>query len=982
MTGGFNFLLTYKRYCLIFNLSGMKKRLSNLFSLGFTLFTLGFSSHAQVTPVVSTEAEPIWYSIESACTAPLGGTSYTGPTDLLGYALYPNTTENRIYARVAEGGDDELWALVNVDGVVKLKNKGSGLYMNQSHSLDATGGSFEFGALGDNQFWIRGGHTSYTLIWNGLKCDRWNSNQKDSNTAFYFKQQGDDKNILGATITMATNLKESLVGTHPGYISTGSSAIAQLDAAIADAQAVFDSNEGTPDYTGATAALQAAMDTFSNTARNPVVLSTPENETWYYLVSAATNDYCKNKVIVNRSTEPGVRLQFDDRKVDPNMLWKIVDAGNGKYGIQNMASSLFIAQNITEGTSTAMAPYNINHLAPSVQFSIFTDGTNPLHCQENGSVIVTWPGSINSPSAWRLEEVTDIQVPASITGVDVNHMQVTTGKGNNNFAFTQFSVNIEGFTGAPALEEVVVKLEGTTNVNDVQNLRIYDMGSDLRFKPEQHALVGAAQSAAGNISFTLNPAHDLSYGSNRFALVCDVSANALEGNLIKGSVLSARLNGQQEFTVANPAPGFAATIFLTQHTLFSPGDYNSNYYRIPAIVTANDGSLVTATDKRINHQGDLPADIDMYIRRSVDNGETWSDPLMIAGQNTTVGYGDPALVVERESGKIFCLMAHDRGFFQSTPTQPIRIVVCESADNGITWSAPLDITNSIYGAGCSNPISQNWNGVFVASGRGLQLQNGRLMFAVAVRGTTDGIDNYVIYSDDKGATWNINTNRVHQGGDEAKLAQRNNGDVVISIRNAGTREWNVSHDNGNTWGTSTNHPDLIDPNSNGEIMTYTSTLNGFKKNRMLHSLAYAGDRSNVSMLLSYDEGETFPIVKTICPAPSAYSTFTILDDGTIGMYYEDGSVGGGYDMVYVRFSLEWLTDGTDQYEDPVVAINTPGNDDYKVYSRNGRIYVEGSRPGIVQVFNLSGVRMPENVRLPTGIYVVRVETSQFKVFVK
>ncbi|SMO52142.1 N-terminal domain of BNR-repeat neuraminidase [Saccharicrinis carchari] len=960
----------------------MKKRLSLFITLGFTLFILGFSTKAQVTPVVSTEAEPIWYSIESACTAPLGGGSYTGPTNLLGYALYPNTAENRIYARIAQGGDDELWALVDVDGVVKLKNKGSGLYMNLSHSLDATGGSFEFGALGDNQFWMRGGHNSYTLIWNGLKCDRWNSNQKDSNTAYYFKQHGDPKIILGATITIATNLKESLVGTNPGYISTGSPAIAQLDAAIADAQAVFDSNEETPDYSGATSALHTAMETFRNTARNPVMLSTPENETWYYLVSAATNDYCKNKVIVNRSSEPGVRLQFDDRKVDPNMLWKIVDAGSGKYGIQNMASDLFIAQDITQGTSTTIAPYNINPLAPSVQFSLYIDGTNPLHCQQNGSVIVAWPGGVDSPSAWRLEEVSNIQVPASITEVDVNHMQVTTGIGNSNFAFTQFSVNVEGFTGSPALEEVVVNLEGTTNLSDVQNLRIYDLGSDLRFNPAEHTLVGAAQSAAGNISFTISPAYNLSYGTNRFALVCDVSANALEGNLIKGSVHTAKLSGQTEFTVANPSPAFASTIFLAQHTLFSPGDYGSMFYRIPAIVTANDGSLVTATDKRINHDRDLPADIDLYIKRSVDNGITWSEPLMIAGQDTETGYGDAALVVEKESGKIFCLMASDRGFFQSTPASPIRIVVCESADNGITWSAPLDITNSIYGAGSSNPISQNWNGVFVASGRGLQLQNGRLMFAVAVRGTTDGIDNYVIYSDDKGATWNINTNMVHRHGDESKLAQRNNGDVIISIRNAGTREWNISQDNGDTWGTSTNHPDLIDPNCNGEIMTYTSTLDGYDKNRMLHSLAYASNRSNVSMLISYDEGLTFPIVKTICPAPSAYSTFTILEDGTIGMYYEDGSIGGGFDMVFVRFSLEWLTDGADIYMDPNVSVDNITQDSYKVWSSNKQIIVEGLPANSYQIYNISGIKVSTNKNLSTGIYIVDLGTQKVKVFVK
>ncbi|MCI9608322.1 MAG: exo-alpha-sialidase, partial [Muribaculaceae bacterium] len=32
--------------------------------------------------------------------------------------------------------------------------------------------------------------------------------------------------------------------------------------------------------------------------------------------------------------------------------------------------------------------------------------------------------------------------------------------------------------------------------------------------------------------------------------------------------------------------------------VYRPGDYDSKFYRIPAIVTAKDGSLVTVADKR------------------------------------------------------------------------------------------------------------------------------------------------------------------------------------------------------------------------------------------------------------------------------------------------------------------------------------------------------------------------------------------------
>ncbi len=44
---------------------------------------------------------------------------------------------------------------------------------------------------------------------------------------------------------------------------------------------------------------------------------------------------------------------------------------------------------------------------------------------------------------------------------------------------------------------------------------------------------------------------------------------------------------------------------LTRTVIYRPGDYGSTNYRIPAIITAKDGSLVIATDKRKFNEGDL-----------------------------------------------------------------------------------------------------------------------------------------------------------------------------------------------------------------------------------------------------------------------------------------------------------------------------------------------------------------------------------------
>jgi hypothetical protein len=117
-----------------------------------------------------------------------------------------------------------------------------------------------------------------------------------------------------------------------------------------------------------------------------------------------------------------------------------------------------------------------------------------------------------------------------------------------------------------------------------------------------------------------------------------------------------------------------------------------------------------------------------------------------------------------------------------------------------------------------------------------------------------------------------------------------------------------------SWGTPYPMYDLPDPSCNGDLIRYTSISSGFWRSRILHSIPYSVSRVNVSVLLSYDEGATWPVRKTIYAGASAYSSMTVLHDGTIGIYYEVGEY-EHYEMYFVRFSLQWLTDGRDRLSD-------------------------------------------------------------------
>jgi hypothetical protein len=544
------------------------------------------------------------------------------------------------------------------------------------------------------------------------------------------------------------------------------------------------------------------------------------------------------------------------------------------------------------------------------------------------------------------------------------------GAGEKNERLTAFRV--VGESSRETLKNVTIHLAGTTSLSDLSAVSVYYNGSKERYNTLSAKLFGTSAIIASKL--VISGDLPLAPGDNYFWVTADMHPQAREGNKVNATLLS--YTASERGLIMAPAVEGSRTILLGSKLLFSGGDEGSKYYRIPAIVTARDGSLVTATDKRWNSALDLPSHIDVVIRRSTDQGRTWSKAVTIAGDGINTGYGDPALVVNRKNGEIICLFASDKGFFNSTATSPIRIYQSKSADNGITWSVPRDITPQIYGAECANPLTQGWQGAFISSGSALQLRGGRIMAVLPVReNSTRAISNFVIYSDDDAKTWKVSSGRASTNGNEAKMAELDNGKLLMSIRNSGTRMFNQSKDFGRSWGIPYAQTSILDPNCNGDLIRYTSVTEGYKKNRLLHSIPYAGSRKNVSVLMSYDEGVTWPVRKTIYSGASAYSALTILSDGTIGMYYEVGEY-ETYQMYFARFSLSWLTDGADIWTGKLPSLANSTNDNgelesgYTVYPNpaKGLINLSGTfdteRP--IEIYNSLGILVDSRRVEPTS----------------
>lgn len=384
-------------------------------------------------------------------------------------------------------------------------------------------------------------------------------------------------------------------------------------------------------------------------------------------------------------------------------------------------------------------------------------------------------------------------------------------------------------------------------------------------------------------------------------------------------------------SVMDAGPGYTGDITYGDNTCIDPtkmlGASNrlftnsgSTHYRIPALLTLPNGDILAFADKRYSGAGDLPNKIEVMVKISTNNGTNWTDEKKITPTSTSSkdGHGDTAAVLDKKTGDVIAVVAFGQGFLNSTPQDPIRIRTIRSRDNGKNWEAPIDITSQIYGDGCKDPTRKTWYAAFVSSGNGLQLRNGRIMFVINVREssqkTAASFRNYVMYSDDGGHKWKVSRGspKNYQGGNEAKIVELNqDGHLLMNIRPNGPvwkRLLSRSYDYGENWTEAKVQNDLSSSGSNGDMIYYTSTLNGYDKDRII---TLVGSRpwngrgpGEPQFYISYDEGYTWTNYKKLYQQDAGYSSLAILKDGSIGILAELTKPWDG-PIWFLRASIEW-----------------------------------------------------------------------------
>lgn len=118
--------------------------------------------------------------------------------------------------------------------------------------------------------------------------------------------------------------------------------------------------------------------------------------------------------------------------------------------------------------------------------------------------------------------------------------------------------------------------------------------------------------------------------------------------------------------------------------------YPNDFYRIPALAVTKDGTLLAVTDLRYKNNSDLGNNhrIDLLIKRSEDNGKAWSEAVNITKTLPTdqTGYGDAAIVADRESDDVLILCVHGNVTYQAgNASNHLKVIQFVSHDGGKTF---------------------------------------------------------------------------------------------------------------------------------------------------------------------------------------------------------------------------------------------------------------------------------------------------------
>jgi len=389
--------------------------------------------------------------------------------------------------------------------------------------------------------------------------------------------------------------------------------------------------------------------------------------------------------------------------------------------------------------------------------------------------------------------------------------------------------------------------------------------------------------------------------------------------------------------------------YFKSKRIFEAGVDGYYTFRIASLVSSKEGTLLAFCAARKGTGGDWDP-IDIVLRRSTDSGETW-EPMKLLVHNDSLPCDNAMPIVDFLTGEIHLLYQVDYA----------KCFYLKSADDGKTWSQPVEITRTIDAFKSVYP----WVVLAPGPGHGIQLHNGRLVvpfwlsdgggkeFGPKHRGHRPSIV-VSVFSDNHGKTWEAGEVAVPDNDttvipNETSCIQLADGRVLFNSRNESInyrRLFTYSNDGATHWSKPVFADAFFEPICFGSMCRFS--LQPFQsRNRILFCnpdsrqdpwlaqkpstprSARNRHRTNLTLRMSYDEGLTWPVSKVIDPGIAGYSDIAVTPDGLIHVFYEGGSIDGtggnhfkNIHMSVISFNLEWLTNGKDNLQKGDKPLNT------------------------------------------------------------
>lgn len=485
------------------------------------------------------------------------------------------------------------------------------------------------------------------------------------------------------------------------------------------------------------------------------------------------------------------------------------------------------------------------------------------------------------------------------------------------------------------LNQLTLRFGDEVNLSEVASVKLFYGGTEApqRFGQTHYAPVGQYVSShspgntlAANSSYTLkvvevaSPKNEvvlssnykLFPGINYFWVSLQMKPNTSLLSKIDVEMTGAKLDGKDapiEFATKKDVHRMGIGV---RHA----GDDGSFSYRIPGLVTSNEGTILGVYDVRYNNSADLQEYVDVGLSRSTDKGQTWEKmrlPLsfgeyggMPKAQN---GVGDPAILVDKETGTIWVIAAWTYGMGNgrawpnsmsgNSKETTAQLVLSKSTDDGKTWSDPINITEQVK--------DPSWNFLLQGPGSGITMEDGTLVFAIQYIDADRMPHAGIMYSKDRGETWAIH-NVPRANTTEAQVAEVEPGVLMLNMRDnrGGSRAVSTTTDLGETW---KEHPSsrtvLQEPVCMASLISVKAKDNVIGKDILLFSNPNTTQgRNMITIKASLDGGHSFPKEYQVLLDEDygwGYSCLTMIDEETVGILYESS-------VAHMTFQAVKLTD--------------------------------------------------------------------------